>query len=53
MPVSWSELSPALTPNGFTLETLPKRLAGLKHDPWAERAAGAEAHEFRTLAEVE
>ncbi len=24
----------------------------VQHDPWAERAAGAEAHEFRTLAEV-
>ena len=25
----------------------------VQHDPWAERAAGAEAHEFRALAEVE
>jgi nitrite reductase (NADH) large subunit len=24
-----------------------------QRDPWTERAAGAEAHEFRTLATVE
>ena len=27
--------------------------AHVQHDPWAERAGGAEAHEFRALAEVE
>jgi bifunctional non-homologous end joining protein LigD len=35
-PIAWEELSPALKPNGFTVENLGKRLASLKRDPWAE-----------------
>jgi bifunctional non-homologous end joining protein LigD len=35
-PVAWEELSPALKPNGFTVENLNKRLAKLKQDPWKE-----------------
>ena len=35
-PVAWEELSPALKPNGFTVDNLAKRLAALKRDPWAE-----------------
>jgi len=35
-PVAWEELSPALKPNGFTVDNLAKRLAALKRDPWEE-----------------
>ncbi|MDQ4134809.1 MAG: ATP-dependent DNA ligase, partial [Pseudomonadota bacterium] len=33
-PVAWDELTPDLRPNGFTVENLGKRLAGLRKDPW-------------------
>lgn len=33
-PLRWDELSPTLHPMDFTIDTLPKRLAGLKKDPW-------------------
>jgi bifunctional non-homologous end joining protein LigD len=33
--VAWDELTPDLRPNGFRIENLGKRLAGLK-DPWSE-----------------
>jgi bifunctional non-homologous end joining protein LigD len=35
-PLFWDELSPQLPPNHFTVENLPRRLAQLKEDPWAE-----------------
>ncbi len=33
-PVRWDELGPALTPARFTVETIGRRLAALKSDPW-------------------
>jgi bifunctional non-homologous end joining protein LigD len=38
-PVDWDELGPKLRADAFTLETMPARLAKLKHDPW-EKLAG-------------
>jgi bifunctional non-homologous end joining protein LigD len=35
VPVEWDELS-RLDPAKFTIDSVPKRLARLKHDPWAE-----------------
>jgi bifunctional non-homologous end joining protein LigD len=35
-PVTWDELGPKLTPNKFTVLNIGKRLAKLKHDPWAD-----------------
>jgi len=35
-PLSWAEIENAMRPEGFTIETLPQRLAALKSDPWAE-----------------
>jgi DNA ligase D len=35
-PIGWDELSPRLRSDHFTIANLPKRLAGLKGDPWAE-----------------
>jgi bifunctional non-homologous end joining protein LigD len=37
-PVAWEELGPKLTPDKFTLLNIPKRLANLKKDPWADIA---------------
>jgi bifunctional non-homologous end joining protein LigD len=34
-PVAWEELSADLKPDGFTVENLGQRLAGLRQDPWA------------------
>jgi bifunctional non-homologous end joining protein LigD len=35
-PVAWDELSPEITPNGFTVANLPERLQKLRSDPWAD-----------------
>jgi bifunctional non-homologous end joining protein LigD len=35
-PLSWEEIEKALRPQEFTVETVPKRLAALKADSWAE-----------------
>ncbi len=34
VPLRWDELSPALRSGHYTVETLPRRLAALKADPW-------------------
>jgi bifunctional non-homologous end joining protein LigD len=33
-PLTWDELGAQKTPNAFTVENVPKRLAKLKRDPW-------------------
>jgi len=33
-PLSWDELKPKLDPKGFDINSVPKRLARLKSDPW-------------------
>ena len=33
-PLTWEELGSQKTPNAFTVENLPKRLARLRRDPW-------------------
>jgi bifunctional non-homologous end joining protein LigD len=38
VPLAWSELSPKLAPNHFTIANLGARLAKLKADPWADIA---------------
>ncbi|MBI2434404.1 MAG: DNA ligase D, partial [Candidatus Hydrogenedentes bacterium] len=35
-PIAWDELKPALKPDAYRLENLPKRLQQLKQDPWNE-----------------
>ena len=34
VPLRWDELSPALRSDHYTVETLPRRLAALRADPW-------------------
>jgi bifunctional non-homologous end joining protein LigD len=36
MPLGWKELSPSLDASAFTMITVPKRLAKLRADPWAD-----------------
>jgi bifunctional non-homologous end joining protein LigD len=36
VPIAWSELSTARTPDRFTIHTVPGRLAKLKIDPWSD-----------------
>jgi bifunctional non-homologous end joining protein LigD len=35
-PVAWDELDSGLTPDRFTVATVPRRLAGLRDDPWRD-----------------
>jgi bifunctional non-homologous end joining protein LigD len=35
-PLAWEELTSKLVPKAFDIRTVPKRLAKLKSDPWAE-----------------
>jgi bifunctional non-homologous end joining protein LigD len=35
-PLSWDEVESGVAPAGFTVATVPRRLAGLKADPWAK-----------------
>jgi bifunctional non-homologous end joining protein LigD len=35
-PISWEELEPKIGPDHFTLQNMPKRLAALRRDPWAD-----------------
>lgn len=36
VPVRWEELKDSLDPAAFTIESVPRRLARLRKDPWAE-----------------
>jgi bifunctional non-homologous end joining protein LigD len=47
-PLAWAELSAKTKPEGFTVETVPKRLATLGKDPWAEFFSVGQAITART-----
>jgi len=34
-PIAWAELSPARTPDRFTMQTVPERLKKRREDPWS------------------
>ncbi len=56
VPLDWDELSPRVGPDHYTIANLPRRLAGLKADPWAgywtarQKLPAAGAPERRKLA---
>jgi bifunctional non-homologous end joining protein LigD len=35
VPLAWDELGPRLRPDRFTVQSVPRRLASLRRDPWA------------------
>ncbi len=47
-PLAWAELSAKTKPEAFTVETVPKRLAALRKDPWAEFFSVGQAITART-----
>ncbi|HTW71815.1 MAG TPA: DNA ligase D [Acetobacteraceae bacterium] len=38
-PLAWDEVTPGLDPSGFTLATVPQRVARQRSDPWQDFAA--------------
>jgi bifunctional non-homologous end joining protein LigD len=52
VPISWDELSAATTPDRYTVETLPRRVAELSRDPWEgfERARATLTPEMFAVA---
>jgi bifunctional non-homologous end joining protein LigD len=39
VPLEWDELSPRRRSDHYTIVTVPRRLAGLRSDPWREYAS--------------
>jgi bifunctional non-homologous end joining protein LigD len=52
VPLRWDELSALTTPQKYSVETLHRRLASLKRDPWAELARTRQSLRASLLREV-
>jgi bifunctional non-homologous end joining protein LigD len=49
VPLAWEELTPALDPRRFTVETVPARVAALPADPWAATIAAKQRLTVKAL----
>ena len=49
VPLAWDELTPALDPRAFTVETVPARALALKADPWAATLAAKQRLTVKVL----
>jgi bifunctional non-homologous end joining protein LigD len=52
VPLAWDELDPASPPDRFTIRTVPRRLAALRHDPWAGYAEARRPLDLAVLQAV-
>jgi bifunctional non-homologous end joining protein LigD len=54
VPIAWDELDPRLRPGDFTITSVPRRLARLREDPWADyfRVAQHVPHDLARLLEA-
>jgi bifunctional non-homologous end joining protein LigD len=51
-PLFWDEVEQGVTPDAFTVATVPERLAALKSDPWAEMPKLRQSISARVRREV-
>ncbi len=51
-PLFWEEVERGVTPDAFTVESVPARLAGLNSDPWAEMPKLRQSISARVRREV-
>jgi bifunctional non-homologous end joining protein LigD len=51
-PISWKELEAGVDPRSFTIESVPRRIASLKVDPWADLLTTKQAITARARREV-
>jgi len=52
VPLAWDELTPALDPRAFTVETVPARALAMKGDPWAATLAAKQRLTAKVLRAV-
>ena len=52
VPLAWEELTPALDPRHFTVQTVPARVASLKVDPWASTIAAKQRLTAKVLRQA-
>jgi bifunctional non-homologous end joining protein LigD len=51
-PLFWEEVENGVTPDRFTVATVPERLAGLRSDPWAEMRTLRQSISARVRREI-
>jgi bifunctional non-homologous end joining protein LigD len=52
-PITWEELDQTMTPDRYRIDNLPRRLAGLKHDPWGDYFTARQELKTSWQAELE
>jgi bifunctional non-homologous end joining protein LigD len=51
-PITWKELEAGVDPRSFTIESVPKRLAALKKEPWVDMLEAKQAITAKARREV-